>query len=77
MTTPKRKIKAKLFVKDLRDGMGDRELMEKYSLSADQLRVIFRKLVDAGAINEMELYMRSSLTDSAITKAFISSGMAS
>jgi len=57
--------------------MGDRELMEKYSLSADQLRVIFRKLVDAGAINEMELYMRSSLTDSAITKAFISSGMAS
>jgi hypothetical protein len=71
MTTPKRKIKAKLFVSDLRNGMGDRELMEKYTLSESQLHKVFHKLVDAGAIDEMELFMRTSLSDSTITKAFV------
>ena len=71
MTTSKRKIKAKPFVKDLRNGMGDRELMEKYTLSESQLHNVFQKLVDAGAIDEMELFMRTSLSDSTITKAFV------
>ncbi|MGO9121457.1 MAG: hypothetical protein ACLQPD_28090 [Desulfomonilaceae bacterium] len=71
MTTPKRKIKAKPFVKDLRDGMGDGNLMEKYFLSPDQLQKVFRKLVDVGAIDEMELFMRTSLSDSTISKAFV------
>jgi hypothetical protein len=71
MTTSKRKIKAKPFVRDLRNGMGDRELMEKYTLSETQLHKVFRKLVDAGAIDEMELFMRTSLSDSTITKAFV------
>ncbi len=35
MTTSKRKIKAKAFVRDLRNGMDDKELMEKYSLSTE------------------------------------------
>ncbi len=71
MTTPKRKIKAKSFVSDLRNGMGDRELMEKYSLSENQLPKVFQKLVDAGALEEMELFMRTSLSDSTMTKAFV------
>ncbi len=71
MTTPKRKIKAKPFVRDLRNGMGDRELMEKYTLSESQLHKVFQKLVDAGAIDEMELFMRTSLSDSTITRAFV------
>ncbi len=71
MTAPKRKIKAKLFVKDLRDGMGDMELMEKYTLSEGQLHKVFHRLVDAGLIDEMELFMRTSLSDSAFTKAFV------
>lgn len=71
MITPKRKIKGKLLVNDLRNGMGDRELMEKYALSESQLHKVFRKLVDAGAIDEMELFMRTSLSDSTITKAFV------
>ncbi len=71
MTTSKRKIKAKPFVRDLRNGMGDRELMEKYTLSESQLHKVFHKLVDAGAIDEMELFMRTSLDDSTITKAFV------
>ena len=71
MTTSKRKIKAKPFVRDLRNGMGDRELMEKYALSESQLHKVFHKLVDAGAIDEMEFFMRTSLSDSTITKAFV------
>jgi hypothetical protein len=70
MTAPKRKIKAKPFVRDLRDGMSDGKLMEKYFLSPDQLQKVFQRLVDAGAINEMELFMRTSLDDSTIIKAF-------
>jgi hypothetical protein len=71
MTTPKRKIKVKPFVSDLRNGMGDRELMGKYTLSESQLQEVFHKLVDAGAIDEMELFMRTSLSDSTMTKAFV------
>jgi hypothetical protein len=32
---------------------------------------VFEKLVDAGAIDEMELFMRTSLSDSTVTKAFV------
>jgi hypothetical protein len=71
MTTSKRKIKAKPFIRDLRNGVGDRELMEKYALSESQLHKVFHKLADAGAIDEMEFFMRTSLSDSTITKAFV------
>jgi hypothetical protein len=71
MTTSKQKIRAKPFVRDLRNGMGDRELMEKYALSESQLHKLLHKLVDAGAIDEMELFMRTSLSDSTITRAFV------
>ena len=71
MTASKRKIKAKPFVRDLRSGMGDERLMEKYSLSENQLHRVLQKLVDAGAIDEMELFMRTSLSDSAVTSAFL------
>jgi hypothetical protein len=57
-------------VSDLRNGMGGRELMEKYTLSESQLHKVLHKLVDAGTIDEMELFMRTSLDDSTITKAF-------
>jgi len=71
MITPKRKIKAKPFLRDVRNGMGDRELMGKYALSESQLHKVFHKLVYAGALDEMELFMRSSISDSAVTKAFM------
>ncbi len=71
MTTSKRKIKAKTFVRDLRNGMSDRELMEKYALSESQLHKLLHKLVEGGAIDEMELFMRTSLSDSTITRAFV------
>ncbi len=71
MTTSKRKIKAKPFVRDLRNGLDDRELMEKYSLSESQLHNLLHKLVDAGAIDEMELFMRTYLSSSFMTTAFV------
>ena len=73
MNRVKRKIRAKEFVRDLRNGMGDRQFMEKYALSGDQLRSVFRKLVDSGAIDEMEIYMRTTLSDSTITRALADS----
>lgn len=65
----KRKIKGKEFVRDLRNGMADRQLMEKYALSAAQPRSVFGKLVDSGAIDEMELYIRTTRYESTITQA--------
>ena len=70
MTTSKRKIKAEPFVMDLRNGLDDRELMEKYTLSQSQLHKLLHKLIDAGAIDEMELFMRTYLSDSFMTRAF-------
>ncbi len=71
MSNPKRKLQAKPFISDFRSGMGDEQLMEKYSLSPIQLEKAFRKLVDLGAIAEMEFLMRTSISDSIITKAFV------
>ena len=70
MTTPKQKIKVKPFVSDLRNGMGDRELMEKYTLSENQLHKVLHRLVDAGTIDEMELFLRSYLSDGFMTGTF-------
>ena len=70
MTTSKRKIKAKRFVRDLRSGMGDRELMEKYTLSENQLHKVLHRLVDAGTIDEMEIFMRTYLSDGFMTGTF-------
>jgi len=73
MTNSKRKISAKPFIRDLRQGMGDWELMKKYDLSDTQLHKVFQRLVDSGAIDEMELFMRTTLTDSIVSKAFVES----
>jgi len=45
--------------------------MKRYALSEMELHKVFRKLVDAGVIDEMQLFMRTSLSDSTITKAFV------
>ncbi len=72
----KRKIKAKPLVRDLRNGMGDEELMEKYALSPLQFHKVLGKLVNAGVLDEMELFMRTSLSDSCISKAFVETDLA-
>ncbi len=71
MTTSKRKIKAKAFVRDLRTGMDDKELMETYALSESQLHKVFHELVDAAVIDEMELFMRTYLSDGFMSGAMV------
>jgi hypothetical protein len=56
--SPKRRIKGNEIVADIKGGMTDQHLMEKYKLSQQALKNIFRKLVDAGAILESELQER-------------------
>ncbi len=47
------KIKAKEALEDIRTGMDDISLMEKYKLSAKGLRSLFKKLGQAGIINHV------------------------
>ena len=54
----KRTIKASDIVRDLRSGMSDYELMEKYRLSIRGLESIFKKLEDSKTVKRSELYGR-------------------
>jgi uncharacterized protein (DUF433 family) len=51
----KPRIKVGAAVNDIRAGMTDSELMEKYGLSAKGLRSLFQKLLDVKAITQSEL----------------------
>jgi hypothetical protein len=73
----KRTIKGKSIAADVVEGMGDTLLMERYNLTPNQLEAILRKLLDANLITEMQLYERTSLSDSIITKAFVEKERAS
>ena len=66
----RRRISFRSTAEDIRSGLSEAELMAKHRLSPKGLNKVFRKLVDAGAIDEMELFMRTSLSGSTITKAF-------
>jgi hypothetical protein len=70
------KIKAREMVADVRSGMGDTVMMHKYGLSEKQLEGALRKLVELDLISYMQLYERTSLSDSQITKAFVDSAEA-
>ncbi|MDQ7784103.1 MAG: hypothetical protein RDU20_14560 [Desulfomonilaceae bacterium] len=69
----KRKIKAKQVARDVCAGTGDTLLMEKYGLSAKELELVLRKLLEADLIDHMQLYERTTLSDTQITKAFVDS----
>ncbi len=56
----KRTIKASEIVRDLRSGMSDHELMEKYQLTVRGLESLFRKLEESKAVRRSELYGRFS-----------------
>ncbi len=51
----KREIHARDFIQDLRAGMSDEELQEKYKLTTKGLQSTFRKLVLARALSEEEI----------------------
>jgi hypothetical protein len=54
----KRSIKASEIVRDLRNGMTNHDLLEKYELISDQLTGVFGKLIDAKVMTHEELAFR-------------------
>jgi uncharacterized protein (DUF433 family) len=66
----KRKISAKAVLNDLHNGLSDTQLMARHGLTVVQLQYIFRRMVGAGLMAPLELYERSSLTDSDLFRAF-------
>lgn len=73
----KRTIHGKAIAADVVAGLGDSSLMEKYRLTPNQLEQVLRKLLDADLITDMQLYERTALSDSVITKAFVDKAEAS
>jgi hypothetical protein len=67
----KHRIVARDFVADLRRGAEDDELMRKYNLTEKTLGQVFDKLIEADLITLDELWKRSALSDSRITKAYL------
>jgi hypothetical protein len=68
-----RTIKGKEFVKDIRSGITDFELSEKYGLTVQDFDRVLGYLVDAGLITKGELQERQQLSDSQIIRAFVES----
>ncbi len=66
----KRTISAKRILKDVRAGFHDDYLCEKYRITPRTLQYIFRKLVQAGLMTDLEFYERSRLTESDVFRAF-------
>jgi hypothetical protein len=57
----RREIKARDFVRDMRSGMSNVDLMHKYKLSLKGLRSVFSKLLSAEVIKPQEIFRRSML----------------
>ena len=60
---PTRTIKAKTIVADIRAGLSDSELMEKYALSATELARVVEKLTRAGRMRASEFEQSSGSAD--------------
>jgi rubrerythrin len=66
----KRRISGKKFLQDVRDGLTDVQLMEKYRIKPVTLQYIFRKLLQEGFMTHLEFYARSELRESELFAAF-------
>jgi hypothetical protein len=60
----KPRVSAKEAVRDIRSGMSDAGLMEKYGLSARGLESLFKKLLKAGVVKRADLVRQENLVDS-------------
>jgi hypothetical protein len=69
----KRVIRSKEVIADIRSGMSDLELTEKYRVSPVGLERLLGHLVDSGLIGERELEDREQLTASQIIRSVIES----
>ncbi len=60
-------------MKDIRSGMTDLQLSEKYGLTVQDFDRLLGYLVDAGLITKGDLQERQQLSDSQILRAFVES----
>lgn len=65
MNTEQR-INLKEMVEDIHAQMIDSELMEKYQLSAGELKAVFKHLIETNVLSLVELYRRPVLSDDMI-----------
>lgn len=63
---PKITIHVEEFVRDLRSGLTEGELMEKYELGIRSLRKVYDKLIQAGFVRADEVYRRPAWSDESI-----------
>jgi transcription initiation factor IIE alpha subunit len=63
----KREINGREIVEDIRLGLTDDEMMEKYRISTQGLRSLFIKLYQAGLITNDDMEWRPSLWDETVT----------
>jgi len=72
----KRKLKAQEFLKDVKGGMSDNELMGKYLLTRRALQSALRQLIELRLATPLELSNRLSITTSQVREAFVEMGKA-
>lgn len=61
MSQPRRRVNPKAFVRDVRAGLNDDDLMSKYGVSSLELERLFRMLVDQGLVTQGDLEERGRL----------------
>jgi hypothetical protein len=66
-TAVKREIKAREALQDIRHGMNDLELMEKYRITDKGIRSLFMKLVAVGLLSPDEIDRRDATFVSTVT----------
>jgi uncharacterized protein len=64
------KIDARDVLRDIRLGMHDADLMEKYKLSASHLQSVFKKFLEAGVVRQSELDSRPTLFEETVEVVF-------
>jgi len=69
-------VKARDMVTDIRDGLNDAQLMEKYDLSAKGLQSVFAKLLEANALRRQELDRRIRTGESTVDVGNLTDGRA-
>jgi ankyrin repeat protein len=67
---PRNKISAREVLTDVRSGMDDAALMEKYRLSAAHLQNLFKKLVEAQVLKQSELDSRITMFEGTVEVVF-------
>lgn len=66
----KRTMNAKEILADIKGGMDDAGLIEKYRLSGDLLQSVFEKFVDVGLLKRRDLEKRNLMSEKSIAIAW-------